>query len=161
MKKIFSLFITIFSLLLHQPAVAQSKQKAEKEFLKQLNTVLQHSKQQHWAYEGNAMTVDSAFAINKEGLLSVTVHYTSDSSFIRTRMTAPVSKIDKVLYDLYIILDCKDKPVTFYQSEPGSNELKEVNKGGRFHIGAPEPEDVRYREKLEKALVDLRKYYRK
>jgi hypothetical protein len=93
MKKIILLITCFFSFILPPAATAQAKQKAEKEFVGQLNHVLNISRQLHWAYEGNAMTIDSAFAINKEGVLSVTVRYTNDSSFTRVRMEAPVSKI--------------------------------------------------------------------
>src|SRR6478752_3658048 len=100
MKTVLAFFCLCF--ILQSPTQAQSKQKAEKEFLKQLNSILKNSKQQHWAYEGNVMSIDSAFAINKEGILSVTVRYTSDTSFVRVRLAAPVSKIDTVRYDLYM-----------------------------------------------------------
>jgi len=158
MKTVLAFFCLCF--ILQSPTKAQTKQKAEKEFLKQLNIALKNSKQQHSAYEGSVMTIDSAFAINKEGILSVTVRYTNDSSFVRTRMTAPVSKIDTVRYDFYLILEYKDTLVTFYQSDPGSNDLKETNKGGWFHVGAPLPEDFKYQENLQKALDNVLKYYR-
>jgi len=105
------------------------------------------------------MSIDSAFAINKEGILSVTVRYTTDSSFVITRMAAPVNKIQRVAYDLYLILEYKDDLVIFYESEPGSIALTEKGKTNLFHIGAPLPEDVKYLEKLQKALTRLLKYY--
>ena len=158
MKTVLAFFCLCF--ILQSPAQAQTKQKAEKEFLNQLNSILKKSKQQHWAYEGNVMSIDSAFAINKEGILSVTVRYTSDTSFVRVRLAAPVSRIDTVRYDLYMILEYKDHDVIIFESEPGSNELKEVNKSGLFHVGAPSPEDFVYHDKLQKALDNLLKYYR-
>ncbi len=105
------------------------------------------------------MTIDSAFAINEKGVLSVTVRYTNDSSFIRARMEAPVNKIKRVAYDLYLILEYKDELVTYYESEPGSNELKEKGTTNLFHIGTPLPEDISYKEKLQKALDKFLKYY--
>ncbi|GAB2839831.1 hypothetical protein [Ferruginibacter profundus] len=157
MKILFVLLCFCCSLLFI--AVAQPKQKAEKEFLKQLNSILKNSLQQHWNYEGATMTIDSAFAINKEGILSVSVRYTTDSSFVRARMAAPVNKIQRVAYDLYIILEYKDDLVTFYESEPGSNSLNEKGTTNLFHIGAPLPEDAKYQLKLQKALNKLLKYY--
>jgi hypothetical protein len=145
--------------LFFNAATAQSKQKAEKAFLHQLNTILKNAKQQHWNFEGT-MTIDTAFAINKEGILSVTVRYTNDTSFVRTRLEAPVNKIKRVAYDLYLILEYEDELVTFYVSEPGSNELKENGKTNLFHIGAPLGEDVKAQEKLQRALDELLKYYK-
>jgi len=159
MNKIISLCIIACSFLGSPAATAQSKQKAEKEFLKQLNSILNNSKQQHWAFEG-VMTVDTAFSINKDGKLSVTVRYTSDTTFIRSRMEAPVSKISKVAYDLYLMLEYKDKLVTFYKSDPGSNELEEGGKTDLFHIGAPEEEGYSRQEKLQRALDNVLKHYK-
>ena len=98
---------------------AQSKQKAEKEFLAELNNILYKSRKQHSLYEG-IMTVDSAFAINKEGILSVTLRYTNDSSYKRVRLQAPVKDISLVRYDLYLILEYTDKLVTYFESQWGS-----------------------------------------
>ena len=154
MKKLISILTITFVFASQQPASAQSKQKAEKEFLGLLNSILIHSKQQHWAFEG-AMTIDSAFAITREGILSVTVSYTTDSGIVRCRLEAPVNKMVKVSYDLFIILECKDRSVTFYQSEPGSNELKEAGKTDLFHVGAPVAGGMVYQKNLQKALERL------
>ncbi len=91
MKKIITgLF---FCLLLSLAASAQTKQKAEKEFIDQLNNILINSKEDDWQ-TGGKMSVDSVFAINKAGILSLSVRYTKeDSSFVRARMEAPVNKI--------------------------------------------------------------------
>ena len=105
------------------------------------------------------MMIDSAFAISKEGILSVTVRYTSDTSFVRVRMEAPVRKILTVSYDLYLILEFIDNDVTVYVSKPGSNKLKEVSKSILFHIGIPPADDIKYQEDLQMALDNLLKYY--
>lgn len=144
----------IFVLLAPTATLAQSQQKAEKEFLAHLNNILKDSDEQHWKYKG-VMTVDSAFAINKEGILSVTVRYTDDTSFIRTRMEAPVKNIKWVAYDLYLILEYKKEEVTVYESDANSNELKESFKTNYFHIGAPLPEDMKRQEKLQKLLDNV------
>ena len=84
MKKILSFFIITFFLLLQFAVQAQTKQKAEQKFVNQLNSILINSKDNdHWGQTG-AMTIDSAFAINKAGILSLTVRYIADdSSFVR------------------------------------------------------------------------------
>ncbi|CAN5636643.1 hypothetical protein BH11BAC3_BH11BAC3_47620 [soil metagenome] len=156
MKKIL-IFLSCCCLLTHL-ANAQPKQKAAKEFLTKLNSILKNSPSQHWGYEG-AMTIDSAFAISPAGILSVTVRYTNDSSFMRARMEAPVSKIKGALYDLYLILECAGDDVTIYQSEDGSNELKVTNKTHLFHVGEPTGDGYWEKENLEKLLDKLLKFY--
>ncbi len=160
MKKIIP-FLTFlaFSLLLQTTADGQTKKKAEVAFLKELNNVLKNSEEQHWRYNG-VKRIDSAFAINN-GILSVSVSYTDeDSSIIRTRMEAPVNKIYKVLYDLYLILEYKSDEVTAYESKADSNELVEYQKTNYFHIGAPLPENMERQEKLQKLLDNLMKNYK-
>lgn len=156
MKKTVALLLLAFTLI--QPfASAQSKQKAETAFLKELNSILKNSKAQHWKYNG-VMSVDSAFAINT-GILSVSVRYTNeDSSFVRSRMEAPVNKILRVAYDLYLILEFNGDGVTVYESEPNSNELTEQSKTNYFHIGEPNGDGFYQKEKLQKLLEKMLKY---
>lgn len=149
----------IFILLAPTATLAQTQQKAEKEFVTHLNNILKYSDEQHWKYKG-VMTIDSAFAINKEGILSVTVRYTDDTSFIRTRMEAPVKNIKWVAYDLYLILEYNKEEVTVYESEINSNELKESSKTNYFHIGAPLPEEMKRQEKLQKLLDKVMVFYK-
>jgi hypothetical protein len=100
---------------------SQPKQKAEKEFLKELNSILSNSKDTDFWHEKGTMTVDSKFTISDKGILSVTVKYTEeDATFTRVRMEAAVSKIIDVAYDHYLILEFKDDDVTFYESEVSS-----------------------------------------
>ncbi len=157
MKKIITgLF---FCLLLSLAASAQTKQKAEKEFIDQLNNILINSKEDDWQ-TGGKMSVDSVFAINKAGILSLSVRYTKeDSSFVRARMEAPVNKIWRIAYDLYLILEYKNDDVTVFKSGTNSNELVEDNKTNLLHIGAPFPEDIRHQQKLQKLLDNVLKYY--
>jgi len=140
-------------------AAAQSKQKATKAFLQQLNDIIKKSPGQHWAYEQDTMTVDSAFAINAQGILSVTIRYTNDTGVTIIRTAAPVNKIERIAYDLYLILEFKDDLVTFYKTETPGGPLKETGKAHLFHIGAPLPEDVKYQVKLQQALDKLLIHY--
>jgi hypothetical protein len=157
MKKVFILFVLFFAFLHNQPAFAQSKKNAEKEFLQQLNTVLKKSLRHESGYEGK-MLIDTPFAINREGLLCVTLRYTNDSTYQRVRLEAPVKDIRTVRYDLYLILEYGDDLVTKYESEWGSAALKEVSRGSWFHVGAPLPEDVTYQQKVQQALDKLKKF---
>ena len=105
------------------------------------------------------MTIDSAFAINARGVLSVTVKYATDTSVIRARMEAPVSQIKGVAYDLYLILEYTDEVVTMFYSESEGSELKETGKSHLFHIGEPKKGGSDKQEKLQKALDNLLNYY--
>ena len=101
MKKL--LILAVFTAFYLQPSnvFAQKKNKAERAFVTELNTVLNKSEKQDGDYEG-VMTIDSAVAINADGVLAMTVKYTSDRTITRVRLAAPVSSIQKVLYDLYL-----------------------------------------------------------
>jgi len=129
-----ALTFLLYIFLLAPLASAQTKQKAEKDFVKELNSILKTSKEQHWSYNG-IMTIDSTFAINEKGVLSVAVRYRDDdSSVVRTRMEAPVNKISRIAYDLYLILEYKQDEVTVYESEVNSKELKETHKTNYFFL---------------------------
>jgi hypothetical protein len=159
MKKAIQFLMCCICLVIHVTATAQSKQKTEQAFVKQLNKILLDSKQQHWKYKGT-MTVDSAFAINTNGILSVTTRYTDDdATFIITRMEAPVKAIRQVAYDLYLILEYKDEVVTVFESEPNSKDLKKLFNTNLFHIGAPLNDGYKQQEKLQHLLEKLLKYY--
>ncbi len=157
MKILFIHFLLLFPFMV----MAQTKQKAEQAFVTELNHIIKNSKQQHWAYEGYKMTIDSPFVINKEGILSVTTSYTKDTEFITTKMWAPINKIDKVAYDLYLILEFKrDDVSSSYREGKGNEPFIENEKDFMFHIGAPLVEDMERQIKLQKLLDDLQKYYK-
>ena len=84
------------------------------------------------------MSIDAAFEISKDGILSVTVRYSTDSSFIRARMAVPVNKSGSIGYNLYLILLYDDESVIVYESSKGSKVFKEVAKNTLFHIGESE-----------------------
>ncbi len=99
----------------------------ETAFLAELNKIISNSKEQHWAYKG-VMTIDSAFAINKKGDLSVTVRYTEDTDVVIARMVAPIKRKMRVAYDLYLILEYNDNYVSSYETAKNSTYLKELKK---------------------------------
>ena len=156
-KKIIHLVIFL-TVAQFSSVLAQSKTKSEKIFVQELNTVLKNSKRHASNYE-DKMTIDTLFAINKEGILSVTLRYTNDSSYKRVRLQAPVKDISLVLYDLYVILEYTNELVTYFESPWGSEVLYETGKGERFHVGAPLPENVAYQQRVQKALDKVKRYY--
>ena len=152
------LVLLSFFLLLPIHLSTQTRKESQTTFLSELNDVLKNSKDQHWKYPGE-MTIDSAFAINKKGIMSVTVRYKTDSSFVRVRMEAPINRVKKVAYDLYLILQYDQNEVTVFESENGSEELKEQLKTDLFHIGVSLNNGFYEQEKLRKLLKNLQKFH--
>lgn len=148
--------LLLFSIVIASGINAQSKAKSEKLFVKELNAILKSSPTIHWAYE-DKMSIDSVFAI-KNGILSVTVRYTTDSSFFRVRMAAPVSKIKSVAEDIYMILQFSANDVAVYISQNNSNELVFDSHRNLFHLGSKEDEG-KTQIKLQLLLEKLLTYY--
>lgn len=159
MKKFLLLTIIITFYLQPNNVFAQKKKKSEKAFVTELNNVLNKSEKQDGDYEG-VMTIDSAFTINAAGVLAVTVRYTSDSAVTIVRLAAPKRSIQRVLYDLYLILQFGDEQVQLSESK-NDEPLKEIRKGSWFRIGAPLPENMKYKVRVEKALKKLLGTYNK
>jgi hypothetical protein len=152
--------LLIFSSLffVNVSVIGQSKAKAEKQFLMELNTILKNAKQYHWDYEGK-VSIDSPFTISKTGILSVTVRYNENGSLVRARMDAPVNKIKNVLYDLYLILEFEEPLVNIYTSKPGTLLLKKKENSQYFHIAAPVKEGYQQEKRLQQLLENLMKFY--
>jgi hypothetical protein len=161
MKKLYPILL-LFALLFvaHNKSLAQTKQTATADFLKALNQVLQTSKQQHWAFDG-PMKIDSAFAINSAGILSVTVRYDNidDSTSVRVRMEAPINKVKYVGYDLYLILEFPNNTVTVFESDIRSSTLKKKAYSNLFHIGIPKAEGEKIQIEIQQKLEALLKYF--
>lgn len=138
---------------------AQSKLKAELEFLQGLNKVVKHSVSQHWAYE-DSFTSDSAFHLLGDSL-TATFRFTSDSGSYLIRYAAPVAKIKNISKDVYVILRFPGKLVNVYESVNGKDWIH-FDKRNLFHIGAFSlDEDIHPEllEELELAWAKLSYYY--
>jgi hypothetical protein len=138
---------------------AQTKQKAEAEFLQLLNKVVKLSVSQHWAYE-DPFRVDSPFHIAGD-TLTATFKFTNDSSSYRIRYAAPVSKIQSVDKDVYTILRFNGKMVNVYEST-NEKDWVQFDKRNLFHIGAfslDEESHPELLEELELAWSKLSYYY--
>ena len=153
--------IIFLVLLLPFITTAQSRQKAEKKFLAELNSILKNSKDNdHWNKPG-LMSIDSPFAINTQGILSATVRFKDeDGEVIRARMQAPVEKIVDVAYDLFLILDYKTDEVIKYESEVNNELLNEMYKSNYFHVGEPVSDGYKKQKKLQGLLERVLKYYK-
>lgn len=152
--KIISIFICLF-LLAPIFGSAQSKAKTQKKFLAELNTILQNSKEQSWNYPGK-MSIDSAFALNKNGILSSTVRYSNDDSFIKVRMQIPLNKIKSIGYDLFLILISEENNVDVSEFVGDQTEPTNQYKYNLFHIGVPLGDGFFEKEKLENLVRKLK-----
>jgi len=147
--------LLIAASLMYLPAAAQKADKSEKQFLKAINEVLRKSPHQHWNYEGNKMTIDSAFRISKDRVISVTVRYKTDSSFYRVRMAAPFDEIQDVMQDIYIIFQFDSKLVQVYESEPNSEVLKPAYRLSLLHVGMPDEGDEKTLPKVQRLFAGV------
>ena len=154
------LFLLLFS---SSFSSAQSKEKTQTAFLKELNTILQNSKEYDWNYfmqEAETVKIEKPFAINND-ILSVSINYKIGDSITTITMEAPVNKIESVNYDHYLVLEFETEEVKNQQYTSNSVTIKTTTKQNYFHIGTPIKEGRKEREKLEKLLEKLLKYYTK
>lgn len=153
------LFLLLFSSSL---SLAQSKEKAQTAFLKELNTILQNSKEYDWNYfmqEVETVKIEKTFAINND-ILSVSINYKIGDSITTITMEAPVNKIKSVNYDHYLVLEFETDEVTNQQYISNSEIIETTTKQNYFHIGTPIKDGRKEREKLEKLLEKLLKNYK-
>lgn len=133
---------------------AQTKQQAERTFVRELNKIIKNSDEHHWAYEGK-MTVEKPFSIDDKGILSVTVRYVTDSSNVKVQMEAPINKAKYVLYDHYLILEYAKEDVIVKNSENGNTTSF---KNDLFHLGAPR-NGYKKQDELQLMLEKILKFY--
>jgi len=141
---------------LSNPVFAQSKVKAEKEFLKELNDILKGSDNQHWEFDGK-MVIDSPFTINSQGNLTATVKYTTDTSVIRVRTEAPVNKITFARQDVYVFLEYRDKSVMVYEQK-NNKDWSIRFKRTMLHLGMGD-DGGKQADKVQKKFDKLREFY--
>lgn len=145
-------------------AFSQSKQKAEANFLKELNQILKNTKEYPWANfisQVDTVKIEKPFSISND-VLSLSASYHVNDSIFKVTLEAPVSKIKSILYDHYLVLQFDDEVVTKTEFEPNGNAIKETIKQNYFHIGAPGSEKgPKAQEKLEKLMHKMLKYYNK
>uniref|UniRef100_UPI00404AB33F hypothetical protein n=1 Tax=Gelidibacter sp. TaxID=2018083 RepID=UPI00404AB33F len=151
-----------FVLLTTTSIYSQSQQKAEKEFLKQLNDILIEAPYEHWGMGDKVIiSVDSFFSI-KEGLLSSTIRYKKDDgSYILRKMVAPIQEMKNATCDLYLILEFEDDMVSVFESNNSTEDFKETERLNYFHIGkARHDEWQKQLIKLQKALKKVLRFYK-
>jgi len=143
--------------------VAQSEEKAEEAFLKQLNATLINSKEYEWNHfmqEVEGVQFEKPFIIENGILFMTLIYQVGSGSYTTIKMEAPVNKITSVNYDYYLVLQFDGEEVTKQQYIPNSTTIETSTKQNYFHIGTPVKDGRKEREKLEKLLEKLLKYYK-
>ena len=149
--------IAIVAIYLFQvSAFAQSKQKVQRAFLKELNAVLTTKATADFD-EGITMMVDSAFTINQMGELTVTVRHKTDSSSYRIRRVITVNKIKDVTQDRFILL-ASDNAASIFSSDTNSEALLFRGQQDLLHVGVKE-DNFKTLEKLKRKLKAVQRYY--
>ena len=151
-----SLLFFVAIVLSQVSAFAQSKQIAERAFLKELNAVLS-TKATAIFDKGVIMLVDSVFTINQMGELAVTVRHKTDTSFYRIRRLIAVNKIKDVTQDRFILL-ASDNAASIFSSDTNSEALLFRGQQDLLHVGVKE-DNFKTLEKLKRKLKAVQRYY--
>ncbi len=149
-----NLLIILLLAVAHINISAQTKHQVEKNFVRELNKIINNSDGHHWGYEGK-MTVEKPFSIDEKGILSVGLRYVTDSSNVKVQMEAPVYKAKSVAYDHYLILEYGDEDVIVKNSE---NDNTTSFKNDLFHLGAPR-NGYKKQDDLQLMLEKILKFY--
>ncbi|MFV5702509.1 hypothetical protein ACM55F_11610 [Flavobacterium sp. XS2P12] len=155
-------FIITLIALFQINTYAQPKQQSEKAFVAELNNILKNTKEENegFKFDGEKI-IEQEFAINEQGILSLIIRYNNrDGTFYKSRMEAPINKIQGLSYDLYLILEFDDDAITWHKTAINSSEFTDKSTSSYLHIGVPWPEDIRHKENLQKLLNELLKYYK-
>jgi len=139
-----------------------NRELAEKEFLKTLNQALEIGIGQ-MPPEEPACTVDTSFAIDENGILSLTLRYKNndkDSSFYIQRYTVPLRLISNVFYDVYIGLECYNDAVYIRRTKKNTVIYNQYALTNLWHIGIlPEDKAKELQPKLFALVRELRRWY--
>lgn len=134
-----SLSLLFLALSLNAYPQTHKAEHSEKKWTAYLNNILKHSESIHWAYKDRPMTIDSAFAINSEGILSVTVRYhNADSGYYRVRWAVPVTRLTKATEDLYYVYESAPDAVQVFETAGWNRDtFRLARTDDLFFIGLP------------------------
>ena len=131
-------------------AVAQNPDKQQQSFVDALNKLVTIAPQDIWC-DGELMKLDAPFKLDGD-LLTVTWACSIDDRWSKTRLTAPISKIRSVEWDLYLLLvfDQRDA-VQIHQSTSDNPEWQLTEQTNLLHI-APLSEENKKQMKAKKEI---------
>lgn len=156
------IFFTSILTFLSLTGFAQSKEKAQTAFLKELNTILQNSKDYAWndfMQEVSSVKIEKPFAIIDDVLIVKLTYKVADCT-TRITMSAHVAKIKSIVYDHYLVLQFDEDEVVKEQFLPNDDVVSAATAQNYFHIGTPVKDGRKELGKLEKLLEKLLKYYK-
>jgi hypothetical protein len=145
---------------LHLAAQGPNRELAEKELIKTLQKALEIG-------IGKAdprdplCTVDTTFAINESGILSLTLRFKNeDSSFYIQRYAVPLNMISNVFYDIYIGLECYNDAIYVRRSKKNTTNFNQYALTNLWHIGmVSEDQAKELQPKLLSLIRELRRWY--
>ena len=137
---------------------AQSPSKQEQAFVDALNKLVTIAPQDIWC-NGELMKLDSPFRLDGE-LLTVTWVCNTDSTWSKTRLTVPISKVRSVEWDLYLVLVCDERDaVEIHESRSDNPEWRLAEQTHLLHITPVSEENkkqMKAKKEIEKAFAGLR-----
>jgi len=152
-----SRFLVFLCLSVSCISIAQPRQRAEKAFVDDLNTILVRSVAEHNKDGAEQTEIDSVFAISPAGMLSLTIRTGSDSSVVVSRMEASLYKLSEVVLDVYLSL----------RFEGGTNRFVKTASGWQpdgtdtlFFVGDVHDEVAEWK-RVNKHWEKLKRWYRK
>jgi hypothetical protein len=141
-------------------AQSPNRELAEKEFIKTLQKALEIGIEKADPEEPKCI-VDTAFAIDTSGILSLTLRFKNkDSSFYIQRYAAPLRMISNVFYDVYIGLECYNDAIYVRRSKKNTTMYTQYALTNLWHLGKiPEDKAKELQPKLFALVWELRRWY--
>jgi hypothetical protein len=141
-------------------AQGPNRELAEKEFLKTLQKALEVGIDQTDP-EDPKCSIDSTFAIDSNGVLSLTLRFQNkDSSFYIQRYSVPLHLVSNVFYDIYIGLECYNDAVYVRRTKKNTTNYTQYALTNLWHIGKlPEDKAKELQPKLFALIRELRRWY--
>ena len=143
-------------------AQGPNRELAEKEFLKTLQEALELG-MDSIPPEDPTYNVDTAFAIDEHGILSLTLRFKNrgkDTSFYLQRYTVPLRLLSNVFYDLYIGLECYNDAIYVRRTKKNTTIYNQYALTNLLHIGMiPEDKAKELQPKLFALVRELRRWY--
>gem|GEM_PF-5913259 len=127
---------TVFLFTLFSVSGAGAQQHREQAFLRHLNNLLSRSSAHHGAHEGERLKIDTPYTL-RNGMLSVSLRYETDTSRTRYRYVAPLATVRRISSDRYLILEYAEREVqmfTAHGNEPFPAQPQQIS---MLHLGNP------------------------
>jgi hypothetical protein len=137
-----------------------NRELAKKELLKTLQQALEVGIDQTDP-EDPKCSIDTAFAINENGILSLTLRFqNNNSSFYIQRYTVPLPLVSNVFYDVYIGLESYNNAIYIRRTKKNTTNFNQYALTNLWHIGKlPEDKATKLKPKRFALVRELRRWY--